>query len=833
MTVLPGHWYALPVDPLYYNHAACSQVGENIRFFDSLSLTSQTHGNAICSVDCLLPQKNAILPLISLNPDNEVKDCDSYETYPVGTLPPPAIKCNVALTNTAAYMTFAFPAYYCNLTGHYSFTNIQAGNFDARIKIFDITFGSPVITGSDDFGNSTDLYNPTSSDAVYGGSLYSRNNSWLNQFTTSDGAHNIVRDILDNCTVSDSQDGINAQQTVLNYCRAIYSGAYGSTVVGYHNPQATPSGAIPPISTAYDRIASTYNTCQYVLDVVGDPTTSGHACPLIETMCRTADSSAVRGGPFFFRGGQWNFALASMNSTEIQKNLQSHLCQATYQGQSPAPGPPGGSFYLPNGIVSPQGIYFAGLEQDVSHNGPVATVEPQSGAGYIYRSCALGGYEDTLITQHNCCANDFADGEGDILFHPTLSQPPQIPGDKPDVRHIPLFGFDYATNGGTPWYINCFDSAGITCDPAYRDITGPACSPLLLGHCAGTTTVLPDAVAESWSLAADGSGECTKWLARLLYGAQGEWIQFVNAVLSGQVLRDRTGTNLSSPILSALTSTMSILLPMKDIANSVQIGNTPAQPLSAFQVNYEKVMFTLYNSYNLNLYDNGSILTQCGAYSIEDVVNNPLLRRWCGCMLSPASYGATYNGISIECTPTCNSSDVLQYGSECQGSACIIDDITVAIINSTAGSLSLSQVCLACGKNYSNDTQQVRQTCQCDIGHVNITAINSSIGNTNINEVCGLTGNGGGSAIPPTKPVPDRVLSSIREVTQTFPYTALAVPILLAIMALVLYLASQKTKAPLWRNGAIGMSVGALIIAIIIFIAILWNVIAETIWGNQ
>lgn len=813
----PNWWYRLPQDPDYYKFSACVQTKENVRFWDDAD-TFHQHGDAICSVDCLYKHKNSILPLmypIANLQMTVVQTCADY-IHPRGRggppPPPPIVTCQDALFQVAQALSTGGPIneQCLNLSfdpyGPVNF--VQVDNFVVRSKIYDITWRIPEVVP--DFLIPTDRYDPTTpvQGSPAGTTLYDLNfaDPWIRQWDYEVSIFgptvNSVRNVVEGCMQALGPTSIQLAQNVIDYCRSVYHNTLGTSLVG-------PLIPLPVEPSDHDKIASMWRGCQYVYDIAED-----RGCPVIDDLCKNPA----------FKGGRWKHQLAVLSDKERVLALPNHLCQAFSATVPPTPPMPSGVPWVtpknPPAVWPPapnSGLYLAGI----GYNQIIQTIEPQSGPGYVYRSCALQTY---TASHTNCCANDFADGEGALLFQPTITQPPFAP--LPNSVRIPVFGYDYATQGNdnVPWYPNCFDVEGVPCDPAYRDITGDACAPLMLGHCVGTEAVPADAAAESWSLNASGSGECTKWLGRLLYGYKGQWIQFVSAVINNEILRERTATNLSTPILLGLAAYMHRILPIKALADKDTI------PLSDLQLNFEKVMFTLYNSYNLNLYDNGSVVTQCGAYTIEDVTKNPLLRRWCGCMLSPSSYGYTYPGISIECTPTCNSSDVLQYGEPCVGNFCILDNITVQLIDSTGGNLSLSQVCQSCGQNYSNDTQQVRQTCTCAIGNVDIDLLNATMGNLNIKEVCGQAGNGGKGSATSDQPVAERVGSALQEVTRTFPFAIVTLLVAMGVLALILYLLSRGTKNGVAHLWARVLGIGLLIVGIVILAFITWYVIAETIW---
>lgn len=776
-----GHWFKLPQDPQYFNFAACSQVSENVRFFDSSDTADTfTHGDAICTIDCLFPHKNSILQLITF--DSMVK---SYRTCNNQAINSQTITCRDALMSNGFYL-FHFPGdnFLQCFNDDARYSNIHVGNLIDRIKIYDITFGSPGLSA--DFSDPTDLYIPNGT-GRYSGRLTDFSNPSVQGWVNNLNHEYLFEDVLSSCSF---MNDLNQQTVIIDYCRATYSTALGgSTIVG-------PPGALSVIPTDQDRTPSMYNGCQYVLDISSSDTGN---CTSIDTLCQN---------PAF--KGNWRFGIPrNASASEILNLLPSHFCQSFFTGGVPSPSP--GTiipWIIPPVDNNPNNIFFAG--RGVGDQNLLPSAQTQSNSAYIYRSCALKEYSGN---QANCCANDFADGEGDIIFHPSISQAPR-PGAGGTVgdQRLPLFGYDYATKG-TPWYENCFDADGFTCDPAYRDITNEStCKPRMVSHCIGPD---PTAVPESWASDSSGSGECMKWLGRLLYGNQGAWVQFPATVQIRGTLRDATGTKLTSDIIDLLVNNMSKFFTIQQLHT---------KQLSPIGEKLEPIMFALYKSYNLIFYDGGSVINQCGVFNINDVIDNPLLRRWCGCILQSHAYSSRYPGVSIECTPTCNSSDVLQVGIPCVGTECILDNITISIIDSQGGTASLSQVCNSCGKAVNNDNQQVRQTCSCIISNVDIEAINSRLGRIDIKEVCGLAGNGGSSALSPKPPVAERAVIAAKNSLQTFPFSVLSLMLISGFMGL--FLVIYMRTHPDSKNWARILGISFLIIFLLALSAIIYYIVS-------
>ena len=107
----------------------------------------------------------------------------------------------------------------------------------------------------------------------------------------------------------------------------------------------------------------------------------------------------------------------------------------------------------------------------------------------------------------------------------------------------------------------------------------------------------------------------------------------------------------------------------------------------------------------------------CSGYTAEDVATNPGIAKWCGCYLPDSEYEKYVNLFQInkECTPLCarngNIPLVDSSGSikVCQENICLIDDITVKMIESQ-GLLGFGNVCQSCGSSTVETESEVSST---------------------------------------------------------------------------------------------------------------------------
>ena len=124
---------------------------------------------------------------------------------------------------------------------------------------------------------------------------------------------------------------------------------------------------------------------------------------------------------------------------------------------------------------------------------------------------------------------------------------------------------------------------------------------------------------------------------------------------------------------------------------------------------------------------------QCQNYTRSDA-EHPLIRQFCGCYLPEDQY----NGLSTDlraCDPLCSGLDTVQFfpsatatqPQQCTTDVCIIDDVTINVINSDLGNITFQQICQNCGPG----------NCRCIISDINILAQNSDLGQLNLQQNCG------------------------------------------------------------------------------------------------
>lgn len=132
-----------------------------------------------------------------------------------------------------------------------------------------------------------------------------------------------------------------------------------------------------------------------------------------------------------------------------------------------------------------------------------------------------------------------------------------------------------------------------------------------------------------------------------------------------------------------------------------------------------------------------ALTEKCSEYTVTELSTQPNIAKLCGCYLPPIQYARSQNlyGLPRQCQPICNTQNSVNYVNPqtynqeiCTSSTCIIDNITVNLLNSTAGNINLTQFCSSCG---------ISTPCSCRISNVNITAVNTALRNITLDQKCG------------------------------------------------------------------------------------------------
>lgn len=220
-----------------------------------------------------------------------------------------------------------------------------------------------------------------------------------------------------------------------------------------------------------------------------------------------------------------------------------------------------------------------------------------------------------------------------------------------------------------------------------------------------------------------------------------------SALTTGNTIEEFTGIDETNPSLDLAKKLISELLIkyQKSLKYDVlkEPGSSGAEPVSANGLAFSSQLFNVCKSVpilcNNDLFNSNFLNSICQSVTKDQITStNDLLRKWCGCYMQNDVYGDAYPNITRECTPFCNSDTVIGIAegtsiSDCKQSICIIDDITINLIENRGGAISLGNLCGDCsGKN---------QVCKCQIGGSNLTLINNELrdisgGNLNLNTTC-------------------------------------------------------------------------------------------------
>lgn len=128
----------------------------------------------------------------------------------------------------------------------------------------------------------------------------------------------------------------------------------------------------------------------------------------------------------------------------------------------------------------------------------------------------------------------------------------------------------------------------------------------------------------------------------------------------------------------------------------------------------------------------------CSTYTAQRISLDPSIASWCGCHLPTGEYedySVKFN-IPPQCTPMCNRSGTIPIIGinaqpvKCEQDICLIDDVTVNLIQSQiGGGIDFDQICANCG-----DAQ-----CSCIVSNTTVDINNSTIGGNvvPVGEGCG------------------------------------------------------------------------------------------------
>lgn len=150
-------------------------------------------------------------------------------------------------------------------------------------------------------------------------------------------------------------------------------------------------------------------------------------------------------------------------------------------------------------------------------------------------------------------------------------------------------------------------------------------------------------------------------------------------------------------------------------------------------IEFQYLLIDICNSDNNGKFCRPYLLDHCIQYSRIDT-ENLIVKKLCGCYLDSNKYDGS---VGRACDFICTGYDTIRYyeegsdyASACISNVCVIDSVTVTVINSNAGDITFNQICPYCAGS---------SNCKCVINDINIITQNSSIGKVEINQECSET----------------------------------------------------------------------------------------------
>ena len=284
---------------------------------------------------------------------------------------------------------------------------------------------------------------------------------------------------------------------------------------------------------------------------------------------------------------------------------------------------------------------------------------------------------------------------------------------------------------------NCFNNTDQTktCAPEYRNMSTTSCQNLMIDYCTGADLPIGNSQEwiNRWIYPQNIGGQvfpspCYNSIYRNLYNGQATACE--NPPRPGMGIPTSNGFIYGQNLITKVIERY--ILDGGDLASS-ESAETNGQLTNIIKNVCQTTPGLCTNA--LSAY--------CVNVTSETLVRNPNLLPWCGCYMSPENYDKYTNlyGISRECTPTCNMAGAIPLASNdgnsyktCTQNRCIIDDISINIINSTVGNesggINFSQMCNSCSVGGNSGT------CNCTITGGNFDIINSKTGNLSVSQQC-------------------------------------------------------------------------------------------------
>lgn len=169
----------------------------------------------------------------------------------------------------------------------------------------------------------------------------------------------------------------------------------------------------------------------------------------------------------------------------------------------------------------------------------------------------------------------------------------------------------------------------------------------------------------------------------------------------------------------------------KEVVRNYVLQYVKANPYNSQDPVYKNIIPYLCSRPNVFGVCDDTLTNFCKGYSTSDLQKDETLQVLCGCHLPQNDYKFSGWGIPSSCDPVCLYQNTIQNAvyQPCQSTSCIIDNVTVDIINSQVGNgINFGQVCGNCGGS---------GVCECWLSGININDVNSIInGGINLSQSC-------------------------------------------------------------------------------------------------
>jgi len=189
-----------------------------------------------------------------------------------------------------------------------------------------------------------------------------------------------------------------------------------------------------------------------------------------------------------------------------------------------------------------------------------------------------------------------------------------------------------------------------------------------------------------------------------------------------RTLTDSQKKDFFNKLFTGFYSTNNIYLPKTEFSKG-QIPTTS-------DIEFQYLLVDLCNNDTNGQYCRPYLLDHCLNYTRTDT-ENLIVKKICGCYLPESQYD---NSVGRACDFICSSYDTIRYYEEnsnypltCISNVCVIDSVTIQVIDSSIGNITFNQLCPYCSGSAN---------CKCIINDINIITQNSKLGSIDINQQC-------------------------------------------------------------------------------------------------